>query len=198
MTATTGATVVRNWVELYTRRLAPELRNARRAEIESDLWAHADEAAAIGRGSVALDVEMLTRLALGIPADILWRRSHRAAAGSIDEKEIVMHEPRSHQVLTAIGVVWAGLGLAFASVGLIVIQQNKNSDPAPDVWVASGGAVAVIVGVALALIGLLRVSRSPTAGRRMAIVGAVVIGGAFLASFSWAWFVGLAILAPNP
>ena len=34
----TGA--VRAWTRLYTWRVAPSLREARRAEIESDLWEH--------------------------------------------------------------------------------------------------------------------------------------------------------------
>ena len=34
----TGA--VRSWTRFYTWRVAPSLREARRAEIESDLWEH--------------------------------------------------------------------------------------------------------------------------------------------------------------
>ena len=74
-----GSTLVRRWVALYTRGLPPSIRDRRRAEIESDLWAHADEAAALGRAPAALDIEMLLRLVMGVPADLAWRRSHRAA-----------------------------------------------------------------------------------------------------------------------
>jgi hypothetical protein len=137
---------------------------------------------------------MLTRLALGIPADIGWRRSHRRQSGATNRKEIAMREPRSHRALTAIGVALAALDLVFASVGLA--QILGNSDSPFTLWVASGKAVAMIAGLALALVGLLFVSRSPSAGRMMAIVGAAVAGGAFLILLPWMWFVGLALILP--
>lgn len=57
-------------------------------------------------------------------------------------------------------------------------------------------AVAMIAGAALALIGLLFVSRSPTAGREMAIAGAAVVGGTSLILMPWMWFVGIAMALP--
>ena len=189
-----AAAVVRGWVELYTRGLAPELRDARRAEIESDLWAQAEEADYAGRGSNAVGVEMLTRLTLGIPADIGWRRSHRRGNVAATRKEIAVREPRSHQVLTAIGVALVALDLVLASVLLVDIQGH--SDPPSDVWAASGLTVAMLAGLTLALIGLLFVSRSPTTGRVVTIAGAAVAGVAFLILLPWMWFVGLPLIVP--
>ena len=110
-------------------------------------------------------------------------------------KGIVMPEPRSHQVLTLIGVAWATLGLAFAVLGLVVIQQNADDRPA-DVLAASAGAVAMIAGLGLVLIGLLVVRRVPTVGRQMAIVGGSVIVAATLIEFAWAWPVGIVMALP--
>ena len=154
MMPSVAATIVRRWVALYTRGLAGGLRDDRRAELESDLWAHAEDAYAAGHPPTSLDVEMLTRLAFGIPADLAWRWSHRTATKSVDTKEIVMDEPRSHQVLTAVGVGLAAIGLAFAVLGLVAIQQNSDDRPA-DVLAASAGALAMIAGLGLVLIGLL-------------------------------------------
>lgn len=193
MTLTRTARLVRRWVELYTRGLAAELRDARRAEIESDLWAQAEEAENVGRGSSSVEVEMLTRLALGMPADIGWRRSHRRGSVAANRKEIALREPRSHQVLTVIGVALAALDLVLAALGLVNIQGN--SDPA-DVLVASAKAVAMMSGLALALVGLLLVSRSPTRGRVMAIAGSAVAGGMFLILMPWMWIAGLPLILP--
>ena len=195
MMPSVAATVVRGWVALYTRGLARELRDGRRAEIESDLWAHAEDAYVVGHPPSSLDLEMLTRLAFGMPADVAWRWSHRTARRSVDTKEMVMREPRSHQVLTAVGVGLAAIGMAFAALSLVVIQQNTDDRPA-DVLAASAGALAMIVGLGLALAGLLVVRRDPTVGRQMAIVGGIVIGAATLIVFAWAWPMGVVLAVP--
>lgn len=195
MRPSVAGTIVRRWVSLYTHGLARELRDGRRAEIESDLWAHAEEAYVAGHPPTTLDLEMLTRLAFGIPADVAWRCSHRAASRSVDTKEIVMREPRSHQVLTMIGVGLAAIGMAFAVLNLVMIQQNTDDRPA-DVVAASAGAVAMFAGLALALIGLLVVRRDPTMGRQMAILGGLIIGAATLLVFAWAWPMGVALAVP--
>jgi hypothetical protein len=193
MNMTRTAPLVRRWVELYTRGLAAEFRDARRAEIESDLWAQAEEAEDVGRGSSSIEVEMLTRLALGMPADIGWRRSHRRGSVAANRKEIALREPRSHQVLTVIGVALAALDLVLASAGLVNIQGD--SDPA-DVLVASVKAVAMMSGLAVALVGLLFVSRSPTAGRLMATAGSAVAGAMFVILLPWMWIAGLPLILP--
>lgn len=195
MMPSVAGTIVRRWVSLYTHGLALELRDGRRAEIESDLWAHAEEACVAGHPPMSLDLEMLTRLEFGIPADIAWRWSHRAASRSVDTKEMVMLEPRSHQVLTLIGVGLATIGMAFAALGLVAIQLNTDDRPA-DVLAASAGAVAMIAGLALALIGLLVVRGNPTIGRQLAILGGVVISLATLIVFAWAWPIGIAMAVP--
>lgn len=195
MMPSVAATVVRRWVALYTRGLPAELRDRRRTEIEGDLWAHAEDAYIAGHPPTSLDVEMLTRLTRGVTADIAWRWSQQVAARPINRKEIVMPKPRSHQALTVIGVGLAALGLAFAVLSLVVIQQNTDDRPA-DVLAASAGAVAMIAGLALALIGLLVVRGHPTMGRQLAILGGVVIGLATLIVFAWAWPIGIVLAVP--
>lgn len=64
-----AARVVRAWARAYTAGLAPTPREARRAEIESDLWEHREA----GGSATAI----LGRCARGMAADIAWRRGAR-------------------------------------------------------------------------------------------------------------------------
>jgi hypothetical protein len=78
MTATLAGALglVRGWTRLYTSRLAPALRDARRAEIESDLWEFHEDARRRGATPTGIAVHMLLRLLLGIRHDLLWRAEH--------------------------------------------------------------------------------------------------------------------------
>jgi hypothetical protein len=191
----TAATLVRRWVGLYTRGLPAEVRDARRAEIESDLWSQSEEAALLGRAQRSVGTEMLARLVLGIPADIGWRQTHRRGNAPSNRKEIAMREPRSRQIWTFIGAVWAALGLVFAVVLLIDIQSHHADRPG-DVIVASAAAVAIMLGTGLALVGLLRIDQNPATGRQMALVGAVVAGGTATLLLSWIWVIGIILAVP--
>jgi hypothetical protein len=68
--------LVRGWTRLYTSRMAPALRDARRAEIESDLWEFHEDARRRGATPTGIAVHMLLRLLLGIRHDLLWRAEH--------------------------------------------------------------------------------------------------------------------------
>jgi len=63
--------LVRAWTRGYTWRLDAMTRDARLAEIESDLWEFQNDP--IGSGSLRPAMHILARLALGIPADLGWR-----------------------------------------------------------------------------------------------------------------------------
>ncbi len=73
--------LVRNWARMYTLGLPSEIREARRDEIESDLWEHAHDLE-LGREGPApfCALHALIRLLTGVPDDMLWRieqtRSH--------------------------------------------------------------------------------------------------------------------------
>ena len=185
-----ASTVVRRWVGLYTRGLVAELRDGRRAEIESDLWAQAVESTVAGQGSTSVEIEMVTRLVLGMPADIGWRWSHRGERPSTDRKEIVMQEPRSHQVLTMIGIVVALLGLGYGLIeGFRSFAQNV---PYP----AEPLAVALLLfGPGLALVGLAIVHRNPIGGW-LAVIGGAEIAILFFAIAPWMFPIGLTLGLP--
>jgi hypothetical protein len=185
-----ATTVVRGWVGLYTRGLLPDLRDGRRAEIESDLWAQAEESAMAGHPPITLDIEMVTRLVLGIPADIGWRWSHRGDRPATDRKEIVMQEPRSHQVLTVIGIVVALLGLAFGAVeGFKSFAQNVPYPASPSI------VALLLLGPGLALVGLAIVHRNPVGGW-LAVIGGAEIAILFFAVAPWMFPIGLTLGLP--
>ncbi len=74
-----AARLTRWWVRRYTRRLPSLVQSARRAEIDADLWDHWHDRAA-ERRPVAVALEVVGRLVLGIPADLAWRHAqHRGA-----------------------------------------------------------------------------------------------------------------------
>ncbi len=66
--------LVRNWARVYTFGLPSEIREARCAEIESDLWEHANDLE-LGRDahSPFCALHALIRLLAGVPDDLLWR-----------------------------------------------------------------------------------------------------------------------------
>jgi len=74
--------LTRAWTRFYTLGLPAEVRDARRGEIDSDLWEqqrHADE----GReGQLSTTLQVLLRLIPGAPADIIWRAEAGAAVRS--------------------------------------------------------------------------------------------------------------------
>jgi hypothetical protein len=103
---------VRLWTRAYTWRLPPALRDARRDEIESDLWeSQHDRAAGLG-GSVALAI--FARLIAGIPDDLGWRIEY-AGTGL-----------RQVHVALAVGI------MAVLWVGLVVASRTPQIPPVPD------------------------------------------------------------------
>ncbi|HJU42562.1 MAG TPA: hypothetical protein VJ691_07085 [Vicinamibacterales bacterium] len=73
MTLTTklAMVLVRCWTRLYTSGLPPELRTARRAEIDSDLWELEHDPDPVGKRGIASQI--LARLVVGLPDDLAWR-----------------------------------------------------------------------------------------------------------------------------
>jgi hypothetical protein len=90
--------LVRMWTRVYTARMSPELRDARRAEIESDLWEFQQDR--VARGDLHPIVHVLIRVVLGIPDDLRWRTAH----GSVGVRPVP-----TMVVLTAVVLLLAAL-----------------------------------------------------------------------------------------
>lgn len=65
--------LTRTWTAAYTTGLPRDLKQGRRAEIESDLWEHWQDASAEGQPVGVAAGEVLGRCLRGIPADLFWR-----------------------------------------------------------------------------------------------------------------------------
>ena len=66
------------WVRIYTRGMPAAVRDARRSEIECDLWEQREEARSCCRRASATALDVLGRVLRGVPSDLSWRLEHRA------------------------------------------------------------------------------------------------------------------------
>jgi hypothetical protein len=72
--------VAEGWVAFYTRGLPSEVRDARRAELRSDLFEHRRHAAAAGHGRLRCSLQVGGRMVRGMPDDLWWRFAQQAAS----------------------------------------------------------------------------------------------------------------------
>jgi uncharacterized protein (TIGR03435 family) len=79
--------LVRGWTRLYTWRMPPDLRDERRAEVESDLWESQSDAAGPG---VRAGLQILLRLVIGIPDDLGWRVEQSAADDALTPRFVAL------------------------------------------------------------------------------------------------------------
>lgn len=158
---------VRAWVGWYTRSLPEGVRDARRAELDSDLWEHASDATRLGSPDLLVALEMLERLLAGIPSDLSWRRMHLsvAEAATADGKERAMPESVAWHWWT----VLAGL---FGLWNLFLVSSFLGIDGAHEPpWLLIGIAAA---GATLLLGGLWLRRRARVAGDLSMVAGAAL------------------------
>jgi hypothetical protein len=67
-------------VACYTRGLPVEVRDARRAELRSDLFEHLRQAAGDGHSRLRRSLQVLGQVVRGMPDDLGWRFAQRAPA----------------------------------------------------------------------------------------------------------------------
>lgn len=130
--------LVRGWVELYTRGLPPAVRAARRDEVEDDLWCQHDEADGIGRSPRSLAGEILLRLLLGMPSDLTWRTSQTGAIGQARPERSPSTAARVIGVLAIIGGATWGT-LIFFTIFYTPTQGTGTTNPADTVLILAGG-----------------------------------------------------------
>jgi len=166
MNASPIATLVRAWVDLYTRGLPDDTRAARRDEVEDDVWCQHEEAVAIGRSAWSRDTEVFLRLLFGMPADVSWRLS--TGGGSPDLDRIPSRGARVLGRLAILGAAsWTFLIAGYAIVGA-------------SIWTMPAG---ILVGLATLVGGLAFAGAATGLGLlfqdRVGLVGAMagVLGG---------------------
>jgi hypothetical protein len=97
--------VARHWARAYTRSLPSVHADARRAEIESDLWELQRDAE---RGRVwAPSAQVVGRLVLGAADDVWWRLEQVSVADSVQLRRTVA----CMVALSMMGMLWMGASL---------------------------------------------------------------------------------------
>jgi TonB family protein len=104
---------VRAWTRILTCRLTPDVRDARRADVESDLWEGAHDADA-EQSRRAWHV--LARLLFGVPDDLRWRF----------EQETTMTKRYGFSLVAA-------LGLGLVAFWMAAAWTHSPAPPLPDV-----------------------------------------------------------------
>ena len=94
--------VVRAWTRLYTWRLRADVRETRRAEIESDLWEFQQDHD--GCRGVTSAMHVFVRLMMGILDDLGWRAEHAAIGYSQLRRTLAVSATTAALVLAAL---WA-------------------------------------------------------------------------------------------
>ena len=105
-----AAGMTRGWTALYTWRLPEDLRDTRRAEIESDLWEHLRLAMLVEEPVYVTALGIILRFLLGLPADLTWRMESRALHRSrvaTTESGLVRWAFRGAHVVAAIPLLMA-------------------------------------------------------------------------------------------
>jgi hypothetical protein len=166
------AGLVRGWVDLYTSGAPITAREARRAEIDDDLWCLDEEASSDGRSPSSLGTEMFIRLLGGMPADISWRLAQRGSPAPTTERTSSMSTRVIGALAIVFGASWATVVLLMAAIG-------------PSIWTGSFGVLPVVLSVggslafAATIVALLvqfqdRLRASSVMGGLVAAIGAVL------------------------
>ena len=171
--------MTRSWVAVYTSGLPPELRDARRAEIDSDLWEQRQIAELTEEPQGETTFHLLTRLLLGILSDVTWRlETGHSVSG---ERSIRMNEALYMRGLVAVGVALALL-VVIVGVGSI-FNAFEDGDNSGWVW---GGSLSALSGVAV-MVGLLISRPNPLLGIGLVAAGAITI------AVLWHWLLVITI-----
>jgi hypothetical protein len=174
--------MTRSWVALYTLGVPLAIRDARRSEIDSDLWEQQWLASRCGDPAFGTAIEVLARMLLGIMSDITWRA--QTGLSTRAERSVNVTESWYMRGLLAVGVVVAVLTV-LAGIGA---AADALIDPDTADGDAAFAAVFAIAGVAV-LFGLLTSRRNPVLG--IGLVAAGVITASFM--FYWIWMIGVPI-----
>ena len=184
--------LVRGWVHVYTAGLQPAVREARREEIEADLWEQTKEAAMPERSQSGLSSHVLLRWLLGIPDDVVWRLGQLRKGNDSEEKETAMVDSSTSRMLT-FGV--GGLALVFAVAALTwtVFHQIERQQADYAYESSTWWAVAVTTPMAIGFIvgGFRVMRRAPSLGAFLVVVASA----AFAATLFWTFVLPLAAIA---
>jgi hypothetical protein len=150
------------WVRIYTRGLPAPVRDARRAEIESDLWEQRHEEQSRRRRAFATALDVLGRALRGVPSDLSWRLQQRARGGAARRLRMGVVAARRHGWTVFPALVELGYITGVAGIG------TPSAVDAPEQLAMAVGAAAILCG----MLGLWR-GAAPVAGAWLVCLGAL-------------------------
>ena len=180
-------TLTRAWVAVYTRGLPPDVGGERREEIDCDLW-HQRRLADLEREPVTgTAVQILVRVILGIPADLLWRVEAGSSTQTVGRTSV------NETLSMRIGFLVAMLPLAaLAAAGVSFVLGNGDFENSTEHWIWRALFVACPI---IGGLGLWLCATQPRLGM------ALVLAGVGSSAFLMPWMavgtvpVGLVIIA---
>ena len=176
---------VQAWVRLYTIGLPPGLRDARRDEIDSDLWEQAHHTGMHTTPSPT--AHLLLRWLLGLPDDLLWRLAH-IRSRDLDPKEGTMIQARDYKTLTV--VVMAALIITTIGFNVVDNIEHYNDTNLVDQTLQNVvGYTLLIGGLLITIAGFAVMRRAPWPG------AALAIGGVWTAALMVFWLILPLLLA---
>ena len=135
--------LARAWVRTYTRGVPAPVRDARRAEIESDLWEQRHEEQSRHRRAFATALNVLGRVLRGVPSDLSWRLQHRERGRVARRLRLGAAAARHHR-----WAVWPTLVELSYITGAARIG-TPSSVNTPEQLAMAAGAAAILCGMFL-------------------------------------------------
>jgi len=185
------AGLTRGWVTLYTAGMAADDRDARRADVESDLWDHQATNTELGVPAFVTAIEMLGRWLIGIPADISWRYERdvtRASERLAMQRRRTMWQTIQDRGLTILAFLMATF---FVVVGTFTVLQMRGELTTEERLVY--GSMWIIAGLVM-LAGVYMGSRSPWMAAGLLALGAIAMALAMFWLFMFLVPAGLIVI----
>ncbi|MFD4961142.1 hypothetical protein [Microbacterium sp. NPDC058389] len=180
--AATGvaARLVLAWVDCYTDGVSAQTAERRRDEIHSDLWEQQADAHETGRPRLAVSLSIARRAVAGVPADLLWVHTQRAASRGLPA------EQKARSMNNAFRLVdrwWWVLGAAVLAAWGFAMGIGQLLEPGMPY--VEGSVQAITLSALLAAGVVLRARMPRTAG-------ALVVAGA--TTFAALWWMPVAMV----
>lgn len=165
---------VRAWVRLYTVGLPTGLRDARRDEIDADLWEQARDAAS--ERTPSLTSHVLFRWLIGLPDDLLWRIAHIRSEDA-SAKEGAMVQGSDFKTATVVTAAIAAVMLVWLVFNTVLgeISYQRQADVAFYVHSNVMASVFGPVGIAAIAGGFYFMRKAPLLGALLVAAGSLAL-----------------------
>lgn len=183
-----AAGLVARWVRLYTRRLPVRIAERRVTEIQSDLYDHLAFERGLGTADRQITLAILSRMARGIPADLIWRQHVQPLKGDLMRPLVTL-------LAASIGIAVAALVLdspalvlvSVAAMGLVTLgtfvlgvqSAQDGKFLVPYVAILAGSLACAALGVIAIVVG----DRGDAPG--LVLVGVALITSVIVGTFAF-------------